>query len=133
MNKKKFAITFAAVLVTVFVSNFVIHQLWLKEAYLATASMWRPHAEFPNFMCYMFGGQALVALFFSWIFIHGYKGGGIKEGVRFGLLMGGFQTGGILINYAVSPLPCSLACSWIAAAFIQSVLVGVVASLTYKS
>lgn len=132
MNIKKFGICVFAVFVTVMVSNFVIHQVLLKGIYGATPQLWRPEAEMAGHMCYMLAGQFLTALFFAWIFVHGYKGTGIMEGVRFGLLMGGFQTGGNLIMYAVQPYPCNLVCSWILCGFAQAILVGVVASLTYK-
>lgn len=132
MNMKKFIICVFAVFVTVLVTDFVIHQVLLKGMYAETASLWRPDTEIAGKMGYMFAGQFLVALFFAWIFIHGYKGTGIMEGVRFGLLMGGFELGHNMIMYAVAPYPCSVVCGWALAGFGQGVLVGVVASLTYK-
>lgn len=132
MNMKKLAMTVGAVFVTVLVSDFVIHQVFLKESYAATASLWRPEAEMKEHMAAMFGGQFIVALFLAWIFIHGYKGKGIMEGVRFGIFLGGLEMGKNFIMSAVAPYPCSLTCAWIAAGFAQMILVGVVASLVYK-
>lgn len=132
MNLKKFSICVVAVWVTVLVSDFVIHQVLLKNMYGATANLWRPEAEMAQHMPAMFGGQFIVALCLAWIFVHGYKGTGIKEGVRFGLLIGGLEMGKNLIMAAVAPYPCSLVGSWIAAGFVQAILVGCVASLAYK-
>jgi hypothetical protein len=46
-------------------------------------------------------GQFLIAIFTGLIFIHGYNGGGMVEGVRFGILMAGF-----------SIAPCSSIMPW---------------------
>lgn len=133
MNMKKFSITVVAVLVVTMVTNFVIHQVLLKDMYAATASLWRPEAEMQGLMHYMLLGQLVTAIAFAWIFIHGYKGTGIMEGVRYGLLMGLFQAGGNMIMYVVAPYTCALVTAWTVAGFVQSVLVGVVASFTYKA
>ncbi len=133
MNYKKFAVCVVAVLVTVFVSNYIIHQLIMKSAYTATAALWRPEAEMQQYMCHMLAGQFLVSLFMTWIFVHGYKGKGIMEGVRFGLFLGGLNAGNNLIMHAVAPYTCALTCSWILLGFAQAILVGVVASLVYKT
>ena len=108
MNIKKFAVTVVAVFVTTLVSNFVIHQIILKSAYQATANLWRPETEMQAYMGSMFLGQFLVALFLAWIFVHGYKGKGWMEGIRFGFLVGGFEAGNNLIMCSVAPYPCSL-------------------------
>ena len=131
-SKKNCLITTGAVFFTVVVSDFLIHQVFLKSMYAASPNLWRPEAELQSHMPYMFLGQLAVAVFLSWIFVHGYKGKGIMEGIRFGFLIGGLEAGKNLIMYTVAPYPCALAASWIVAGFAQAILVGIVASLVYK-
>ena len=45
MNPKSLLITILVAFVTVFATDFLIHQLWLGSTYKATASLWRPEAE----------------------------------------------------------------------------------------
>jgi hypothetical protein len=125
-------LTILGVFAFIWASNFLIHGLILKSAYAATASLWRPEAEMCKFFMYLLGGQLVISIFFSWIFAKGYEGKGWQEGVRFGLLIGLFSCGPTLISYAVSPLPCSIACAWMGLGLIQYVLAGIVASLIYK-
>lgn len=117
--------------VLLFITDFIIHGKCLEDLYLATQSLWRSEADMESMMPTMMLGQLLMAVFFSWIFVHGYKGKGVLEGVRYGLLMGGFQAGGQLVMYAVAPYPLELTVSWIVAAFAQSVLLGVALSLIW--
>jgi hypothetical protein len=77
-------------------------------------------------------GQVLIAKFFCVIFAKGYTGGGVPEGIRFGILMGFFSMGHCVINYAVMPVSCSLGCYWMGLGFLQMLGAGVVASLVYK-
>lgn len=128
MNYKKLACCFGAVFVAFFITDYLVHGVLLKSMYQATASLWRPEAEMGNYMAPMFSGKAILALFFAWIFLHGYKGKGLMEGVRFGLLMGGYCAGSNLIMYAVQPFTCALTCSWIIACFGQSVFAGIAAT-----
>jgi len=82
MNYKKLACGFGAVFVTFFVMEWLIHGVWLNSTYEATASLWRPKEEMGNYMAYMIGGKILVALFFAWIFLHGYTGKGMFRAKR---------------------------------------------------
>jgi hypothetical protein len=132
VNCKRLFMAFAGVLVFTFVSNFAIHQLWLKEAYQATAGAWRPDAEMQEHMCSMMFGQLLSALALTFIFTKGYEGKGWQEGVRFGILIGLFSAAHSFIQYAVTPIPVSLLWSWVAACMIQGIGAGVIASLIYR-
>lgn len=129
---KKCALATIAVFITIFITDFIFHGMIMKSMYEGTAHLWRPQADMQPFMPYMLSGQILIALFFTWIFSHGYKGKGAIEGVRYGLLMGGFQTGANLIMYAVTPYPFALTAAWIVFGFVQGMIAGVVAALVWK-
>jgi hypothetical protein len=128
MNYKKLACCAVAVFVTFFITDYLVHGVLMKSTYQATQHLWRPEAEMGKFMPGMMLGKFLVALFFAWIFLHGYKGKGVMEGFRFGLLIGGYSAGGNLIMYAVAPYDCSITCSWIVAGLAQGVIGGIVAT-----
>ncbi len=71
--------------------------------------------------------------FFTFFFVKGYENKGIMEGVRFGVYMGLFYSLVIAYqNYAVLPIPYSLALQWFAYGFIQLIILGITAALIYK-
>jgi predicted PurR-regulated permease PerM len=113
VNGKKLAILLISLVVYFFATDFLVHGVLMKSAYQATAPLWRTEAEIQTHMGSMMLGQFLVAIFTGLIFIHGYNGGGIVEGVRFGILMAGFAIAPMFINYAVSPIPENIHWAWV--------------------
>ena len=85
-------------------------------------------------MPWMVLGQLLMAQFYVLLFVRGYEGKGITEGLRFGLVfIGPYSVAPFLIQYAVIPYPPTLIAAWMVAGLIQAALAGVVVSLTYKN
>lgn len=123
---KKCTLSVIVLFVFIFIADFVFHGILMRDSYMATAQLWRPEAEMQSYMGYMLAGQFLIALFLASVFVHGYKGTGIKEGVKFGLLMGGLEAGKNFIMYAVAPYPMSLSLCWIGIAFVESILAGII-------
>ena len=68
MNIKSLVITILVAFVTVWVTDFLIHAVWLSATYGATKELWRPEAEMVATMPYMFLGQFLIAASFTLIF-----------------------------------------------------------------
>ena len=132
VNCKRLGVAFCAVFAVIFITDFILHGILLKNLYLQTAAAWRTEAEMQGHMVWMVLGQALTAFMGAWIFAKGYEGKGLGEGVRFGLLMGGFSSGHCLIQYSVSPVPCSLLGAWVIGTVVQMTLVGVVAAAVYR-
>lgn len=133
MNFKKLAITIGAVFITVFVSDFVIHGQLLKGMYMDTAPLWRSDAEMQSFMGWMVLAQLMFATFFCMIFPFGREGRGMTEGVRYGLLMGGFASASHVAMYSVMPMPFTLMIAWVFCSLIQSVLCGMVVNWIWSS
>lgn len=133
VNTKRLWPTFGAVFAWIFLSDFLIHGLWLKPTYMATAHLWRPEAEMGQFMSWMMSGQMLTSFFLAFIFTKGYEGKGWQEGARYGALMGLFTCSQMFIQYAVTPLPSNLLWSWVVGGMLQSICAGVVASWVYKN
>lgn len=113
----------------IFISDWVIHGVLLKNQYAETAALWRTEESIIPWA--LFGGQALIAIFFVAIFRKGYEGKGMIEGVRYGFLMAAFTTGSTMIQYAVAPYPLSLIGGWIGLGFLQSIGAGMVAAAVY--
>lgn len=132
VNTKRLWPTALAVFAWIFLSDFLIHGWWLKDAYMKTSQLWRPEAEMGQFMSWMMSGQFLTAFFLSFIFTKGYEGKGWMEGARYGTLMGLFSVSQMCIQYAVTPLPASIFWSWVGAAMFQAIMAGIIASWIYK-
>ena len=132
VNVKRLIPLILAVLAVILVSDFLLHTVILGSAYQATASLWRTQDDMKAHMAWLFGGQALAAVFFSIIFAKGYEGQGLPEGVRYGLLIGPFSAAHCLIQYAVTPMPLSILAAWVAGAIVQAVLAGIAAASVYR-
>jgi hypothetical protein len=130
INVKRFVMATLAVFAAIFVTDFLIHGVLMKSAYESTASLWRPKEEMK--CVWMLLGQLLIAKGFTFLFVKGYEGRGIGEGLRFGFFVWPLVMGGYFIQYAVSPLPCSIVFSWVVAVLAQLLVMGTVASKVYK-
>ncbi len=131
MNTKKLLLSFLAVAVTLLATNFVFHGNILSSIYMSQPHLWRTQEEAGGFMPFLMGGQLVFAAFFTWIFSYGYKGTGIGEGARFGLLVSGLMVGHHFIWHAVSAYDPRLVWSWIGLGAVQYVLSGIFAALVW--
>ena len=61
------------------------HGKMMSEIYASTASLWRPEAEMRGDLIGL--GLLISAFFSTFIFMKGYEGAGMKEGIRFGIIM----------------------------------------------
>lgn len=122
----------AIMFVFIFITDYLIHQKMLAEAYRDTGFLWRTPAEMQKTLPWMIFGQILTAILTCRIFHYGYENKGIGEGVRFGLLLSGLYVATYLINYAVMPIPQSLLWSWTAATVAQGAAGGAVLAILYK-
>lgn len=130
---KKLLIPFIAVYVTAQVMGYLIHQVWLSPIYGSLADVWRPEADMMSKTWIMFITAAFYCFFFVYVFARGHEGKGIGEGVRYGIIIGLFF--GVVQSYdwyVILPIPYSLALKWFLAGMVQTIVMGVVAALTYK-
>lgn len=132
VNVKRLTYAIVAVFAFIFVTDYLIHQLWLGEIYRAMPSHWRQPEEMKQYFLFLLLGQFIIAKYFTIIFAKGYEGKGPAEGLRFGFLMAFFTIGGLLIQYAVTPVPTSLVLKWALGYLMQSLGAGVVAALVYR-
>jgi hypothetical protein len=131
MNTKRYFVASLAVFVAAVVLDYVIHGVILKSAYEATKTIWRPDVDSKAWIIALV--DFIIAFPFTYIFVKGYEGKGIMEGVRFGTVVG------VLIcvpmsygTYAMLPMPYSLAFQWFLYGLIETILMGITAAAVYR-
>ena len=133
MNPKRLVLAIVVVFAGIWVTNFLIHEVWLKSTYEQTMSLWRPHGEMKEHMCWLMLGQFLAAATFTMLWAKGFaEGAHVRCACMYGLMMGLFSQAGTLISYAVQPIPSDLAVKWFIAGIVQAILMGVLVRLVYK-
>lgn len=133
MNTKSLVITILVAFVTVWVTDFLIHAVWLSSTYGATKELWRPEAEMLEKMPWMFLGQFLVAAAFTTIFAACVaEKRCISCTLKFSAAIGVLVGGGQIIMYAVQPFPGLLVAKWCLGYFVQLLLLGCVVHKVYK-
>jgi hypothetical protein len=133
MNIKSLVITILVAFVTVWLTDFLIHGVWLSASYVETKSLWRTEAEMTSKMPFMFAGQLLAAAAFTLIFAACVAekrclNCTLKFAGCMGLLAGANQ----IIMYAVAPYPGSLVAKWCVAYLLQMLLLGLIVHKTYR-
>jgi uncharacterized membrane protein len=133
MNTKRLTLTIVVMCVAVFLTNFLIHGVWLQSTYKETMSLWRTESEMNARFGWMLLGQFLFASMFAAIWAAGFaERQCLGCAVCYGILMALFSQAGTLISYVVTPLPPSLAVKWFVAGVVQGVLMGLLVYFVYK-
>ena len=133
MNIKRLIIAIVVVFIAIFATDFLIHGVWLKSDYAASASLWRPEAEMQKLMGWLMLGQLLAAVTATVLYAKGFaEKACIKCAVMFGLFMGLFMQANTFITYAVQPLPDGIAVKWFVSGIVQGAFFGLVMFFAYK-
>ena len=135
MHTKKFWITLVVVFVVMEVLSYLIHGVMLAETYAAEPlkSIFRSEEEMGGMMWIMFLMDLVWVYFFCFFFAKGYENKGIGEGLRYGLYIGLFtQLTFAYWSYTMYPLTYGIVLQWFIYGMIVCLILGVVASLTYK-
>ena len=129
-NKKVF-LGMIVTIVTFLGMDYLFHGILLLDRYLETALLWRTQEEMQAMSGYMMGGQVLLALVAAYLYGFGHKGKGIREGLRFGIILTLFMAGPLLIMYATQPIPTDILHMWLAADAAKFILAGILLSFIY--
>lgn len=135
MNNKRWLQASLAVVVVMFILEFIIHGVLLQGIYHQTASVWRSETEMQGMMWMMWIGYLIFAPVFTLIYAKGYepKKNGLGQGLRFGVYMGlAFPAMQSLSWYAVLPIPGILAFYWFVAGVVVFIALGATAGLVYR-
>jgi hypothetical protein len=127
MNPKRLVLAIVVVFITVFLTNMLIHGMWLNSTYKETANLWRTEPEMQKHFPFMLLGQFLFAASFVIIWSKGFPAVATLGGsCLYGLTMGLFAESLTIITYVVQPMPGHLMAKWFVAGLVQGVLMGVV-------
>ncbi len=135
MNLKRGLVAMLGAFVVLTASDFVIHHVWLREVYRASAAWWRPAAEMKSLMNFMFASEAVLAVLLTVVYAKGYEAGKgtTGQGFRFGVLMGLLlMLPPTLMKHFVYPYPVSLLLNWFLGGVVQMVLAGLVIGVLYQ-
>ena|SRR2546425_3968188 len=133
MNSKRLMLAIVAVFAGVWVTDFLIHGVWLQSTYKETMSLWRPETEMQAHMGWLMLGQLIAAAAFVLLWAKGFAATAcLRRACLYGVIMGLFSQAATLITYAVQPFPPGLAVKWFVAGVAQGVLMGVFVFWVYK-
>lgn len=132
MNIKRFVIASITVFLVIQGVDWLVHGLLLSGWYSQLTGLWRTNMM--ELMWVMVLGSLFFSFMFVFIFIKGYEGKGILEGIRYGLYIGLLlYISGMLGQYAMYPIPIELALVWICYGVIEMMVAGAVAAALYRS
>ena len=133
MNIKRLLLAILAAFATIFVTDYLIHGIWMMPVYRATASLWRPETEMGAYFGWMMGGYLLASTAFVLIWAKGFAAQASPRcAVIYGLCMALFGQAETLIMYAVAPFTLEIVWKWFVAGVLQGVILGLVTHLAYR-
>jgi hypothetical protein len=134
MNIKRLIFAIVVAFVVLWLTDFLIHGVWMTPDYRATQQLWRTDAEMTSHMSWMLAAQLLFVITFVILWAKGFAGSTTKMScaIGYGLLMGLFSGAWALIMYVVVPMPGSIAVKWFFAGIVQTILLGLVTFWIYK-
>jgi hypothetical protein len=134
MNMKRLILAIVVAFVVLWVTDFLIHGVWMMPDYRATQSLWRPEAEMGSNMAWMLCAQLLFVITFVLVWAKGFASSTTKISwaIGYGVLMGLFSGAWAIIMYVVVPMPCLIATKWFFAGIVQTILLALVTFWIYK-
>ena len=135
MNWKKFLLAGVAAFGTLFIFEFAIHNVLLKDLYQQTATLWRPMPEMMRLMWLMWILYFVISFGMTFIYTKGYEPAksGLGQGFRFGISVGLLLASSMSIgSYFSIPVPAEIAVYWFFGGMAMYAAVGTVIGLIYK-
>jgi nucleoside permease NupC len=134
MNLSRVALAGVVAWVAFCAIGFLAHAVFMKDLYLAHASIMRPEAEANQRLLLAFGASLLGMLAFAYAYAKGYEGGtGIQEGLRFGVLVGVMLIAFVVVwDYMTYPLSRTFLFALVVDYIVEFAIYGVIVGLIYK-
>jgi len=136
MNYSRLALTVAAAVVVDFVYGFVVYGNLLTGEFERYPAIFRPMDVQMAYMPYLAAGIVLTMIAASVMYAKGYegRGGGVAEGIRFGLWVGLFVVGyAVVISYATMNIGRKLTGLMAIAGLAEWAVVGATIGAVYKA
>src|SRR5947208_901695 len=133
MNTKRLLVAFLAVFVVVFFYDWGFHGYILRDAYIQSASLWRPETEMMRYFGWLVLGQFLLSVMFCLIYANRYtEPGGVGPGIGYGLMAALLLSAPTLITYAVQPMPLNIIGAWFIGETIKLMIAGAILGAIYR-
>ncbi len=132
MNTKRLILAIVVAFVVLWVTDFLIHGVWMMPDYRGTQQLWRTDAAMGSRMGWMLGAQLLFAITFVLLWTRWAETARLGCAIGYGFLMGLFSGTWAIIMYVVVPMPGSIAAKWFFAGIVQTILLGLVTFFVYK-
>ena len=134
MSNKRFWWSVLAVWIVMNVTNYLFHEVWLKDLYMATAQFWRSEVEIQSWMWLMFVGTFVWSWAFVWIYSKGIsRDNPWAQAFRFAWAIIALsqipQWAGMWVT---CPYPAELIIKWAVIGAVQAMLCAFVMTWTYK-
>jgi hypothetical protein len=128
MSTKKLVLAMVICFLVLIGTDWLIHQVWLMNDYLATPDSWRPLPDMMHKMWVMIVGQAFFAAMFCYIYSRGVEARPwLAQGIRYGILITFFTVIPYSLGeFVVYNVPHMLAVKWMAAGCLQMVILGLI-------
>jgi len=131
MNKKRYVLISILVCVIFFIIEIFQHVTILGNSYSLNPELMRTGGA--DIMVLNIIGGLIFSFLFCYIFIKGYERKGIKEGVRFGIVIGAFiWFPKMIFDYANFNYPGSWPLIWFIFGLIGTVIGGIICALIYR-
>jgi hypothetical protein len=132
-NCKSLLVAILVAFAAIWVTDFLIHAIWLAPIYGATKDLWRPEAEMNQKLPFMFLGQAIAAVAFTTIFaLFVADKRSLRASMVYGCCVAFMAAGTNIIMYVVHAYPGYLVVRWILAGFAQMILLATVVHFAYR-
>jgi len=133
MNMKRLVLACVVVFLFVFVCDYILHGVILKNAYIQTAQLWRTEAEMKQMFGWLLLGQLVAAVMMCVIYaFRRTKESCAGQGSAYGLFVGLLFCSPTLITYAVQPIPAGIIGTWIVGDLVKFVLAGAILGAVYQ-
>lgn len=125
---KKIIICTIGIFITWSLIDFIVHGIYLKQAYLQTLDLWRPEDEIKMLLNTMvvLAAASIFTIIYSLLIDRKTT----RNAITYGLLMG--LSAGITLGYgfyAFLPIPYSMAATWFATIVSEGLVAGVLLAI----
>ena len=133
MNRARLALTALVSWVVYLGVSFLVHAVLLKNIYMQHASAMRPEADANGILTLGFGFALLGFSAFAYLYARTCQGGGVAEGIRFGVMVGVILCCfGTIWDYMVWPVSPTLAALWMVDYLLEFALYGGIVGALYQ-
>lgn len=133
MHNKTFWLGFLAIYIVYQILSYLTHNVLLAEHYALLSDVFRPPWELEEMSSLLYVSSAIYLYLFCQIFTLVYRGKGVAEGMRFGLLLGLFLLVPFAIDsYVIYPITPAIAALWFITGVIGFVISGAIFAAIYR-